>query len=412
MDLFAKSLSSNSPTNAKTLAVRVISIILDESHPLFKEYGSWDSIGTVFFDSISKPTFYRPEEDPNSESLSAYPTAKPLFSQQKSFPLINETVYIVSAPSLESSEYSSADNYYYISTINLWNSQQHNVLPEQMFNPIISDNQQKTLQQVEAGSPQIENSTNLNVEIGKTFIPRSNIYPLRPYEGDVIYEGRWGNSIRLGSTVQSQGNSWSNTGTNGDPILIIRNGQYPTTQSPGQYILENLNQDNSSIYFTSTQQLPISGSSTDYTSYTQNPPSLPNQYSGPQILINSGRLILNSVSDHILFSSKKSINLNSIDGVNVDTRGNFVIQSPKIYLGDSEDSLTQPVILGDDLVSLLTDILSDLNTLTRSLQNQVGVPVGTPLAPTSLAAQLIADKIPNYKRRVSQLLSNTTRTAI
>ena len=60
--------------------------------------------------------------------------------------------------------------------------------------------------EVEAGSPQIENSTDLNVRVGDTFTTKQYIYPLRPYEGDVIQEGRWGNSIRLGSTVKNQGN--------------------------------------------------------------------------------------------------------------------------------------------------------------------------------------------------------------
>ena len=412
MDLFSRPLSQPSMGEAELLAARVISIILDDTHPLFKKYGEWDSIGTVFFDFIESPSSYRPENDPQNETLSSYPVAKPLFPQVKNFPLINEIIYAFSAPSLESITATSAKNYYYISPLNIWNSQQHNVIPEQIFNNFSSDNQQKTLQQVAAGSPQIEDSTNLDVKIGKTFIPRSNIYPLRPYEGDFIHEGRWGNSIRFGSTVKDQGNTWSNIGENGSPLIIIRNGQYSITQSPGKYILEDINLDDSSIYFTSTQQLPLSPSSQDYTSYTSNAPTSIDQYSGKQIILNSGRLVFNTTEDHLLFSSKKTINLNAIEGVNIDTRGNYVIQAPKIYLGDSEDNLTQPIVLGDDLVSLLTDILTDLNSLTRTLQNQIGVPVGTPLAPTSLTAQLIADKIPSYKRRVGQLLSNTTRTAV
>lgn len=412
MDLFAKSLYQPSTGNPESIAARVISIILDDTHPLFKAYGEWDSIGTVFFDFIENPSAYRPEDDPQSEALASYPTAKPLFPQIKNFPLINEIVYAFSAPSLELVTATSAKNYYYISPLNIWNSQQHNVIPEQTFNNFKSDNQQKTIQQIEAGSPQIENSTNLDVKIGNTFIPQSKIYPLRPYEGDVIYEGRWGNSIRFGSTVRDKGNNWSNTGVNGSPIIIIRNGQYLTTQLPGQYILEDINQDDSSIYFTSTQQIPLTPSSQDYTSYISDSPTNIAEYTGKQIIITSGRLVFNTTEDHLMFSSKKTINLNSIEGFNVDTRGNAVIQATKVYLGDSEDSLTQPVVLGDDLVSLLTDILTDLNTLTRTLQNQIGVPVGTPLAPTSLTAQLVADKIPSYKRRVSQLLSNTTRTAV
>tara|TARA_R110000851_G_scaffold94023_1_gene204620 strand:+ start:38 stop:1273 length:1236 start_codon:yes stop_codon:yes gene_type:complete len=388
---------------------RVRSIILDETHPLFDTYGQWDSIGTVFYDDIESPRPYRPEEDNFDPNLSTYATAKPLFPQYKAFPLINEVVILISAPSLESSTATSARDYYYISALNLWNSQQNNVLPDQIYNEYLSDSQTKSIQEVEAGSPQINNSTNLNVEIGNTFVTKKYIYPLRPYEGDVIQEGRWGNSIRLGSTVTGSNNLWSNAGNNGDPITLIRNGQYGTIQTPGKYILENINLDDSSIYLTSNQQIPlVIASSNDYLSYPSNPPTLPNEYDGKQIILNSGRLVLNSDLDHILLSSQKSINLNSQLSVNIDARSEFVVQTPSVYLGDTQNA--QPLVLGNDLVNLLTDLVSDIDSLATSLSNQINGPDGTPLAPTAFTAQLISAKIPEYKTRILNTLSNVSNT--
>ena len=388
---------------------RVRSIILDETHPLFDTYGQWDSIGTVFYDDIESPRPYRPEEDNFDPNLSTYATAKPLFPQYKAFPLINEVVILISAPSLESSTATSARDYYYISALNLWNSQQNNVLPDQIYNEYLSDSQTKSIQEVEAGSPQINNSTNLNVEIGNTFVTKKYIYPLRPYEGDVIQEGRWGNSIRLGSTVTGSNNLWSNAGNNGDPITLIRNGQYGTIQTPGKYILENINLDDSSIYLTSNQQIPLAvASSNDYLSYPSNPPTLPNEYNGKQIILNSGRLVLNSDLDHILLSSQKSINLNSQLSVNIDARSEFVVQTPSVYLGDTQNA--QPLVLGNDLVNLLTDLVSDIDSLATSLSNQINGPDGTPLAPTAFTAQLISAKIPEYKTRILNTLSNVSNT--
>ena len=62
-----------------------------------------------------------------------------------------------------------------------------------------------------------------------------------------MLEGRWGNSIRLGSTVQNKPNEWSSVGENGDPILIIRNGQ-PTDLTQDSWVptTENVNNDQSS----------------------------------------------------------------------------------------------------------------------------------------------------------------------
>ena len=62
------------------------------------------------------------------------------------------------------------------------------------------------------------------------------------------------------------------------------------------------------------------------------------------------------------------------------------------------------------MVDLLTKILNDLNFLTGALKNQLGVPVGTPIGPTNLVAQVINDKIGDYKAELSNILSQTTKT--
>ena len=57
-------------------------------------------------------------------------------------------------------------------------------------------------------------------------------------------------------------NIWSTTGSAGDPILIFRNGQNPELIGPAQNTtVEEVNQDLSSLYFTSTQKIPIEVSS-------------------------------------------------------------------------------------------------------------------------------------------------------
>ena len=104
----------------------------------------------------------------------------------------------------------------------------------------------------------------------------------------------------------------------------------------------------------------------------------------------------------------KSINLNSQESVNIDARSGMIIQTPELYLGGIETA--QPVVLGNDLVDLLTKILNDLSFLTGALQNQLGVPVGSPIGPTNLVAQAINDKIGGYKAELSNILSQTTKT--
>ena len=64
-------------------------------------------------------------------------------------------------------------------------------------------------------------------------------------------------------------NNWSNEGDTGDPIIIIRNGQTKETDDKGwQHIKEDINNDDSSIYLTSTQQItnfiPVSDNDQSY----------------------------------------------------------------------------------------------------------------------------------------------------
>ena len=76
-----------------------------------------------------------------------------------------------------------------------------------------------------------------------------------------MIEGRFGQSIRFGSTVSKfKGyNSWSDVGTNGSPITIIRNGQGKVTspKDPFASTVEDINTDGASIYMTSDQRIVI-----------------------------------------------------------------------------------------------------------------------------------------------------------
>ena len=348
---------------------------------------------------------------PNQQKITAFP----LFANIKTYPLVNEVVFLVSGPSGDYSSNSSKVKYYYLSTLNIWNSIHVNPTPNPYEN-LKPSSQNKSIAEVEAGSTNKSDEVDTNqFKPGTYFTEKSNIYPLYPFEGDVIYEGRFGNSIRLGSTDIANNNNtpislnnWSVSGSNGDPILIFRNGQNPELKGPAQNtIVEDINKDLSSIYITSTQQIPLVASSqNDYLSYGENKPSSPNQYSGAQIILNSGRLVFNTTQDHLMFSSKRSINLNSIEGVNVDTVGPVVIEAPEIKLGsnDAEES----VLLGDSTVDLLQNLISDLVSLTKIMGSQIGNN-GILLEPTATTARTISNNLSTYQSQLDSLKSNIVK---
>ena len=349
---------------------RVVSIVLDEAHPRFKELGEWNGLGTIEYtlvDQIIPPT-------------QNYPTAKPYDPSTRNLPLINEVVFISLLPNTDTNTFTTSKTSYYTSIIGLWNHPHHNAYPQ--FSNKLPPTQQKDYVETGLGSVRRITDKSTDIFLGRTFVERGNIHPLLPFEGDRILEGRWGNSIRFGSTVTGSVNTWSSTGTNGDPITILRNGQGVQTDEGWIPTIEDINNDDSSIYLTSTQKIPLEASSTSYSSYSSNPPTTPNEYAGKQLLLNSGRLVFNSTEDHILLSSIKTVNINALNGFNVDSPQS-VIQSNSVLLGGI--NAVEPVLKGDTTINILVDLVNQLQALTIALQT-VTPQAGLAVAPA--AAQL------------------------
>jgi hypothetical protein len=356
--------------------VRVKSIVLNSSHPRFIDLGGWSALGAIEYELVTNPT-----------NFSKFSVAYPINPNIKNYPLLEEIVYIMTLPNTGIGENNASQKSYY-NNVAVWNHPHHNAYPTK--SNTVQQSQNKSYDQTQVGSPSVISNNPVQTNLGKTFKEKGNIHPLLPFEGDVIHEGRWGNSIRLGSTVMSSAslspNDWSTEGIgkDGDPIIVIRNGQSDILIDPLTKeditnqgwipIIENINNDISSIYITSTQNIPLKAASTDYTSYNKNKtPNSPNKYSGPQIILDSGRLVFNSWGDHILLSSAKSINLNSQESVNIDTK-KFITQADNIYLG-KEDLATEPLLLGDTTVQLLRDLTSTIKELATSLQFLQSLPV-------------------------------------
>jgi hypothetical protein len=340
------------------------------------------------------------------------PNVLPLFPNIKNYPLINEVVLVLALANKEYQNNYNSLTFYYLSPINLWNSPQVNPIPSPNTNTRPTT-QNKGYLEIEATNTPNKPSVGSNTEfkVGNYFVEKSNINPLYAYEGDFIIDGRFGNSIRFGNTVpirvDSLPNNWSKVGNIGDPITIITNGLH--NQSPSyDSITENINSDKSSAYFTSTQQIPIEVASTnDYLSYDNlTPPTLPNQYTGEQVILNSGRLLFNSSKDHILLSSAKSINLNAIESINFDTTGPIVMEGSEVYLGSS--AAFESAVLGDTLIDLLQGITSNLATSLNTAAAQLGNN-GVPLEPLGSAFRAAANSLNTYGNQLDQAKSNIVK---
>ena len=371
-----------SPTIPLILPRRVKDIVLDSTHPRFREFGEYASIGMVFIEDVTQPL-----QKENTNTI-----AYPLFPNLKFYPLKNEIIFTLALPSTNLESNRTETTLYYFPPINIWNSQHHNAIPGLSNLP---PSQEKDYQQTQAGSVRKVTDGSTEIELGNSFQEQLNINPLIPFEGDYILEGRFGNSIRMGS---SEGK---------DPITKIRNGQGKETTEGWVTIEEDINQDKSSIYLTSTQQVPLQPNISNYNSYNTSPEAV-SEHSKPQIILNSGRIILNSNQDHTLLSSAKSINLNSQGTINVDSKDKMVVNSPKIYLG-SKDA-TEPLLLGDQTVNLLRDVLQALQGTLTQLQVLTSLPPGSPFVPLNLQASLTSQKLATALAKLETLKSKNNTT--
>jgi hypothetical protein len=289
---------------------------------------------------------------------------------------------------------------------------------------------------IEAGSVRRVTDQDTDIELGKTFNENNvlNNRPLLPYEGDIIYEGRFGNSIRLGSTVNNAklANPWSFEGKNGSPIIIIKNGQSSETDASQPWVptVENINIDESSIYLTSTQQIPLELSTDNIASYDGliETPTIPELYSGKQILLNSGRLIFNAESDHIILSADKSVHLVSNNSINIDTTdqvaintstlGKITLVSPTIHLGLNEGTEgyvgaeLQSLVLGENLYQTLSNIIDALDGVAKAMQyaTATGTSTSYPILSLNTEGPLLGGQVAILKDSLNILLSKNVKT--
>jgi len=189
-------------------------------------------------------------------------TAKPISSAFKHYPLEGEFVTIIPGPGLGMNESRGQRDYFYTTPYNLWNASHHNALPDLGdYGDYVSDIQRSY--QDSLGTNQAINTTatgSLIFPLGPNFPEKDNIKSLRQFTGDVTIEGRWGNSIRFGSTTAVDGNEnyWSSVGDPGTPITILRNGQGRQMDNLAWIpTVENINRDPSSIYLTAGQEIVI-----------------------------------------------------------------------------------------------------------------------------------------------------------
>lgn len=374
------------------IPARVRKVYLDDSNKVF----GWNAVGYIKFDTVIRSS------DTPVEDLSI---ARPFFPNIKNYPLENEIVFVFSLPDSEIQEDTNSSTYYYLTAINIWNSQHHNAVPDNIYGSSLPESQQKDYLITEKGSFRRVTDGSTEISLGKTFKEQSNIYPLLPYEGDVIVEGRFGNSIRLGSTVPAN-NFWK--GKQG-PITIISNGHNPALRQNGWVpTVESITSDQSILVLSSNQTLEFSPRFTG-NGLEKFKVDAFNKYKGSQAVVSADRIVLAAKADATVIGGLTSVNINS-QNISVESDENLIINAAKVSLGLNETRYpTEPVILGSEFLNDLSVILDRLSTLVDQLSTLKALPEGALYAnlvrPSARLQKKLAEMKDNIDSRGSKYLS-------
>lgn len=323
--------SSSSETEWIVEAV-VVDVIVNEEHPECSTDGY--NVGCVKFRLI-KDNFFRPTE--------VLHWAFPIDANVEEFPLKNEIVHI----------FESLNRFYYTRKINLGNRSTHQAyfgLDSEMSVRTSVDEQRR---QIQSSNYAPINQTAQLESLGEYFQDLPNVLRLRHWEGDKIIEGRSGHSIRFGTAWMDpriNRNAFIATNENQSPNILMRIGPsltaLRTTETYAARVVEDINDDDTSMWMVSDQNVPLKVSTIDNSLiHGRSIPDYPRIFNGNQFIVNTGRLILNSKTDKILIHSAKGFHVTTLLDSTMDVeRDNVgIIGRDKAFeiLRDSQENVAR-----------------------------------------------------------------------
>ena len=295
------------------------------------------------------------QSNPNTQ-IKAYPYDIAM----RRIPLIGEAVILIPGTSATANPNKRKQNqtFYYLNPISLQKNPHNNALPNSA-DLVTSLASAVNYAVAAAGNP--GGSGDEEPDLGKGFSERDDVGSLQPFIGDTLIEGRFGHSLRFGYTPEgsetTQTPSWSSSKDN-DPITILSNGR----KSPGSYnkfIIEEVNDDLSSIWLSSSQKITLSPAQTGIGSADSQ-----GSFDKPTILLNSDRIYLNAKSDTVILNSSKDI-INSTPGWQMEM---------------------------DKLFTLIEELASELKDLTSAAATYTtGVGPTGPATNASKVAKIVSD---------------------
>ena len=211
--------------------------------------------------------------------------------------------------------------------------------------------------------PKIKSKTVENVI--KQFKPIAT-RPTRMIPGDIVFEGREGQSIKLGKNKPV---IKDNKPTEPKPVIKLRVSNDDKDLSKRfQPKSEDLIDDAASIYMIQNEEIKLAPARIVYNDETVTPST----HKGKQIFIDSDKLIFNTKT-----GTGNNIGIYSGHQLNITSKGETKIIGQNIYIGDAKrkgnGGFAEPAVLGEALCNLLYYMALTMESAGLSLQNAQGI---------------------------------------
>jgi len=226
----------------------------------------------------------------------------PIDTNIKRVPILGEQIIVLNSKTADSNSKSAQKRKYYSHIIPVQSNVHNNSLPT--ANSTNSTTSGGDYGDTSAGNPNSSGGES-DADLGDGFVERTDVGSLQPFLGDVLIEGRFGNSLRFGYSPTeadtTEDPSWESS-TVEDPITILSNGR-KSGGSYNKFIIESADDDLSSIYLTSSQKISLKTSQTNLGMGVD----VQSKFDKPSVIITSDRILLDSKSDYVILSGAKDI---------------------------------------------------------------------------------------------------------
>jgi hypothetical protein len=136
-------------------------------------------------------------------------------------------------------------------------------------------------------------------------------------------------------------------------------------------------------------------------------------YLSNQCIITSDRVTLHSRKDGIYLFGKATVCLSSPGTVNIESNEALKISAPLIELGLNAKDLGQPVVLGLELLDLLTQLISSLQVVAAALNKADGTSdtaTANSLTEIKISGESLVRATNQAEALLSDILSKNTYT--